>query len=330
MTNRIMRAAATAALALASALAAPVPAAAQERKVVAISTIVEVPALMEARQGILDGLAERGYVEGETIDVLYENANGSMPTQAQIARKFQGAAPDVLVPITTPTSQAMLSGTSDIPIVFAMVTEPVKAQLVPQFAKPGGRVTGVSDAEPIGAQLDLMVAMVPDLKTIGFVYNPGLDNAIATLEMLRVVAGPRGIEVLESAAPTTNEVILATRRLVGKVQAVYLPNDTTVVAALETIVKTGQDAGLPVFAGETSGVERGAAGSVGLDYHAVGMAAGRMVADVLDGGNPGEMDVLVAHDLVDQLVTVINKGSAEKMGLSVPQAVLDAADKVIE
>lgn len=326
MRPHIRRAALAALLALAAAL----PAAAQERKVVAISTIVEVPALMAARQGILDGLAARGYVEGETMDLLYENANGSMPTQQQIARKFMGAHPDVLVPITTPTAQAMVAGTEGIPVVFAMVTDPVKARLVPQFAQPGGHVTGVSDAEPIGAQLDLMVAMVPGLEKLGYVYNPGLDNAIATLEMLRAVATPRGIEVIESAAPTTNEVIQATRRLVGDVQAVYVPNDTTVVAALETIVKTGQDAGLPIFAGETSAVERGAAGSVGLDYHAVGMAAGNMVADVLDGGDPGTMDVLVAYELVDELLTVINKGSAEMMGLSVPQAVLDAADVVIE
>lgn len=303
---------------------------AEEMKRVAISTIVEVPALMEAKQGILDGLAERGYIEGKTITIDYQNANGSMPTQQQIAKKFMGGNPDVIVPITTPTAQAMIAVTRDIPIVFAMVTDPVKAGLIKQFKAPGGNVTGVSDAEPIGAQLDLMVEMVPGLKKLGFVYNPGLDNAIATLDALRAVATPRGIEVIESAAPTTNEVILATRRLIDKVEAVYLPNDTTVVAALESIVKTGQDAGLPVFTGETSGVERGSAGSVGLDYRAVGHTAGLMVADVLDGKDPGTIDAVVAYELHDRLETVVNKGSAEKMGLTVPQSVLDRADRVIE
>ena len=172
--------------------------------------------------------------------------------------------------------------------------------------------------------------MVPGLKQLGFVYNPGLDNALATLEVLKVEAAARGIEIVESAAPTTNEVIIATRRLIGKVEAVYVPNDTTVTVALEAIVKVGQDTGLPVFTGETSGVARGAAGSVGLDYRAVGRSAGLMVADVLDGKNPGDIDVVVAYALFDQLETVINKGSAEKMGMTVPQAVLDRADKVIE
>lgn len=315
---------------LAAAALGATTAQAQDKKLVAISTIVEVPALLAAKQGIIDGLAARGYIEGKTIEISYQNANGSMPTQQQIAHKFMGENPDVIVSITTPTSQAMMAGTKGIPIVFAMVTDPVKAQLVSQFKQPGGNVTGVSDAEPIGAQLDLMVDMVPGLKKIGFVYNPGLDNALATLAALRGVATPRGIEVIESAAPTTNEVILATRRLVGKVGAVYLPNDTTVVAALEAIVKVGQDTGTPVFAGETSAVSRGAAGSVGLDYHAVGESAGQMVADVLDGKDPGKMDVIVAYELFDKLETVINKSSAEKMGITIPQAVLDRTDRVIE
>jgi putative ABC transport system substrate-binding protein len=305
-------------------------AAAQELRLVAISTIVEVPALMQSRDGILDGLAERGYVEGKNIRIDYQNANGSMPTQMQIANKFMGENPAVIVPITTPTAQAMISGTTGIPIVFAMVTDPVKAGLVPQFKQPGGRVTGVSDAEPIGPQLDLIISMVPNLKRLGFVYNPGLDNAIATLEVLKVEAAARGITVVESASPTTNEVILATRSLVGKVEAVYVPNDTTVVAALEAIIKVGQDVGMPIFTGETDGVRRGSAGSVGLDYRAVGHTAGLMVADVLDGKDPGTIDVVVAYEVHDKLETVINKGSAVKMGIVIPQAVLDAADVVIE
>lgn len=313
----------------AAALGAPV-AQAQDKKLVAISTIVEVPALLAAKQGIIDGLAARGYIEGKTIEISYQNANGSMPTQQQIAHKFMGENPDVIVPITTPTSQVMMAGTKGIPIVFAMVTDPVKAKLVPQLKQPGGHVTGVSDAEPIGAQLDLMVDMVPGLKKIGYVYNPGLDNSLATLDALRAVATPRGIEIVESASPTTNEVILAARRLVDKVDAIYLPNDATIAAALEAIVKVGQDTGTPVFAGETSAVGRGAAGSVGLDYHSVGEAAGQMVADVLDGKDPGNIDVVVAYGLNDKLETVVNKGSAEKMGMTIPQAVLDRADKVIE
>ncbi|MEP3304583.1 MAG: ABC transporter substrate-binding protein, partial [Roseibium sp.] len=220
---------------LALAAAAAPAAHAAEMKTIAISTIVEVPSLMDGKQGIIDALADRGYVEGETLQIEYQNANGSMPTQQQIAKKFVGNAPDVIVPITTPTSQAMVASTKAIPIVFVMVTDPLKAKLIDRYEQPGANVTGVSDAAPIGQQLDLMLELLPDMKTVGFVYNPGLDNALAALAVLKEEAEKRNLAVVESAAPTTNEVILATKKLIGKVDAVYVPDDTTVVAAMEAI-----------------------------------------------------------------------------------------------
>lgn len=312
------------------ALAVTTVAHAAEMKTVAISTIVEVPSLMDGKRGIIDALADRGYVEGKTLSIEYQNANGSMPTQQQIAKKFVGDAPDVIIPITTPTSQAMVAATRDIPVVFVMVTDPVKAKLIDRYEKPGGNVTGVSDAAPIGQQLDLMLQFVPGMKNVGFVYNPGLDNALAALAVLKGEAQKRGLTVIESAAPTTNEVIVATKKLIGKVDAVYVPDDTTVVAALEAIVKIGWDVKLPIFSGETSGVERGAAASVGLDYYAVGRLAGDMAADVLDGKPVGSIDSIIAKNLNDKFQVLINKTSAEKMGLKVPQSALDIATKAFE
>ncbi|MHA1564667.1 MAG: ABC transporter substrate-binding protein [Alphaproteobacteria bacterium] len=301
-----------------------------DMKKVAISTIVEVPALLETKQGIIEGLAEAGFIEGENIEIDYQNANGNMPTQQQIAKKFVGNNPDVIIPITTPTSQAVIATTSDIPIVFATVTDPVKAKLIPQYEKPGANVTGVSDAAPIRQQMDLIQEIIPGIKKLGFIYNPGLDNARATLGWIQEQAGPRGIEIIESAAPTTNEVILATKKLIGKVDAIYVPNDTTVVAALESIVKIGQDVGLPIFAGETGAVERGAVASVGLNYVEVGRVAGRMAARVLNGEDPGQIDAVIAYKVLTDFKTLVNKGSAAKMGVTVPDSVLARATEIIE
>jgi len=303
---------------------------AQDMKKVAISTIVEVPALTDTKQGIIDALAARGYVDGETISIDYQNANGNMPTQQQIAKKFVGENPDIIMPITTPTSQAMVSATSDIPIIFSTVTDPVKAKLISQYEKPGGNVTGVSDAAPIEPQLDLFKEIVPGLKKIGFIYNPGLDNAVATLGWVKEFGESRGIEVVESPAPTTNEVILATKKLIGEVDAIYIPNDTTVVAALEAIVKVGQDVDLPIFTGETGGVERGAIASVGLDYVGIGEIAGNMAADVLEGKPVGDINAVIAYKVLDKFKVVINKGAAERMGVTIPESVMAQATQVIE
>lgn len=303
---------------------------ADEMKKVAISTIVEVPALVETKEGILKGLAEEGFEEGKTITVDYQNANGNMPTQQQIAKKFVGDNPDVIIPITTPTSQAVIAATDTIPIVFTTVTDPLKAKLITQYEKPGGNVTGVSDAAPIGHQVDLMRELVPNLKSIGFIYNPGLDNALAALEELKKQVEPHGIAVVESPAPTTNEVVIATKKLIGQVEAIYVPNDTTVVAALEAIIKVGDDVDLPVFAGETGAVARGAVASIGLDYVELGRITGKMAARVLKGEKPGDIDAVIAYKVLTNFKVAINKKSAAAMGVTIPDAVLARATEIIE
>ncbi len=318
------------ALGLLTAVSLSSAALAADMKKVAISTIVEVPALVDTKNGILAGLAEKGFEEGKNIEVDYQNANGNMPTQQQIAKKFVGDNPDIIIPITTPTSQAVVGSTSEIPIVFATVTDPVKAKLITRYEKPGANVTGVSDAAPIKQQVDLMLEIVPGIKKIGFVYNPGLDNALATLGWLKEQSAPHGIEVVESPAPTTNEVIIATKKLVGKVDAVYIPNDTTVVAALEAIVKVCQDVDLPIFAGETGAVERGVIASVGLNYFEVGKITGHMAARVLNGENPGDIDAIIAYKVLTDFKTIVNKGSAAEMGVTIPDSVLSRATQVIE
>ncbi|MDI1262493.1 MAG: ABC transporter substrate-binding protein [bacterium] len=300
-----------------------------ELKRVAISTIVEVPQLVETRDGVVKGLAERGFEDGKNLKVEYQTANGNMPTQQQIAKKFVGDGADVIVAITTPTAQAMAAVTTTIPIVFATVTDPVRAKLLSQYKSPGGNITGVSDAAPIAEQLKLFREITPKLKKLGFVFNPGLDSSNATLDRLRDLAKQFGITVVEAAAPTTNEVIPATKKLIGNVDAIYIPNDTTVVAALETVVKIGQETSTPIFTGETRGVDRGAVASMGLDYIEVGRIAGHMVADILKGKKPGEIDAVIAYESMPNFVVVVNKGAGSAMGAAIPDAVLKRATRVV-
>jgi putative tryptophan/tyrosine transport system substrate-binding protein len=303
---------------------------AAEKKKVKISTIVEVPQLVETRDGVLKGLEESGFEDKRNIEVEYQTANGNMSTQQQIAKKFVGEGADLIIAITTPTAQAMASVTTSIPIVFATVIDPIKAKLIPQFKAPGGNITGVSDAPPLTAQLALFREIAPNLKKLGFIYNPGLDSSNATLGLLREEAAKLGITIVEAAAPTTNEVIPATKKLVGNVDAIYVPNDTTVVAALETVVKIGQETRIPVFTGETRGVDRGAVASVGLNYTEVGRMAGHMAAAILEGAKPGDVDAVLAYQAMPNFVVVVNKSAAAAMGVSIPEAVLKRAARTVD
>jgi putative ABC transport system substrate-binding protein len=312
----------------ATALICGVAAAAEQKKVM-ISTVVEVPQLVETKEGVLKGLAESGFEDGRNIKVEYQTANGNASTQQQIAKKFVGDGADLIVAITTPTTQAMASVTPSVPIVFAAVIDPIKAKLIPQFKAPGGNITGVSDAPPLAAQLNLFREIVPNLKKLGFVYNPGLDSSNATLGHLREEGVKLGITIVETTAPTTNEVIPATKKLVGNVDAIYVPNDTTVVAALETVVKVGQETKIPVFTGEARGVERGAIASVGVDYTEVGRMAGHMAAAILKGAKPGEIDSIIAYQQMPNLVVAVNKSAAAATGVVLPAAVLKRATRIV-
>jgi putative tryptophan/tyrosine transport system substrate-binding protein len=303
---------------------------AADTKKIAVSMIVEVPQLVQTKDGVLAGLSERGFSDRKNLSVEYQTANGSMPTQQQIARKFVGEMPDVIVAITTPTTQAMVAATKDIPIVFATVIDPVKAKVIGKYDKPGGNVTGVSDAPPIAQQLRLIREILPSLKKLGFIYNPSLDSSKATLEWINEQGKLLGIEVVESPAPTANEVIPAARKLVGKVDAIFIPNDTTVVASIEAIVKIGEETKTPIFTGETRGVERGGIASVGLNYTEVGRLAGHMVAEVLSGKKPGDIDAIIAYQKLPNLDVYVNKRSASAMGVAIPQTVLARATKVVE
>ena len=274
------------ALAMLAATALAAPGLAQDKVTVAVTAIVEHPALDAARDGIKAALAEAGYVDGQNLTFVYESAQGNPATAAQIARKLVGEAPAVIVPISTPSAQAVVGATREIPVVFTAVTDPVGAKLVKDPAHPGGNVTGMSDLSPIGKHLDLVKEVVPKAQRLGVIYNPGEANSVTLLELLKREAPARGLAIVEAPAPKSADVLPAAQSLVGKVDAIYVPTDNTVVTALEAVVKVGQGNRLPVYAGDTDSVPRGAIAAVGFNYFDVGRQTGAIVLRVLKGEKP--------------------------------------------
>ena len=156
----------------------------------------------------------------------------------------------MIVPISTPSAQAVVGATKEIPVVFTAVTDPVGAKLVRDLEHPGGNVTGMSDLSPIGKHLDLIKEIMPAVKTLGVIYNPGEANSLTLLELLQGGgAGARASTIQEAPAPKSSDVLPAAQSLVGNVEAIYVPTDNTVVTALEAIVQVGQQNQLPVYRG---------------------------------------------------------------------------------
>ncbi|MFA0086183.1 ABC transporter substrate-binding protein [Vibrio sp. 10N.286.49.C2] len=291
---------------------------------VAVSQIVEHPALDATRQGLVDGLKANGYEEGKNLEFEYKTAQGNPAIAVQIARQFVGERPDVLVGIATPTAQALVSATRDIPVVFTAVTDPVGAKLVKQLEQPGQNVTGLSDLSPVDQHVALIKEIMPSVKTIGVVYNPGEANAVSLMELLKESTKKHGIELVEATALRTADVQTATQAIVGKSDIIYALIDNTVASAIEGMIVSANQANTPVFGAATSYVERGAVASLGFDYYQIGVQTADYVAQILDGKDPGELDVKVAKgsDLV------INATAAKKLGLTIPKTVMDRATSV--
>lgn len=310
----------------ASLLAAASLVQAQDTRVVAITQIVEHPALDAVHQGVKDELAERGYKEGENLQVMHESAQGNSAIASQIARKFVGEQPDVIVAIATPSAQTVAAAARNIPVVFSAVTDPLAAKLIQSWEAPGANITGVSDMLPIEKHLDMLQRVMPDAKRIGTVYNPGEANAVALVELLEESLNKRGLELVKGAATKTSEVLGAARSLAGKVDAIYLTTDNTVISAAEAVISVGERAKIPVFAADTATVERGAVAALGFDYYKHGRQTGAMVARVLEGAETATTPV----ETMEELDLYVNPEAAERMGITLPEDFVQEAQKVVK
>lgn len=299
---------------------------AQETVFVATTAIVEHPALDATRDGVRDELEANGYEEGKNLRFEYESAQGNPATAAQIARKLVGAKPHVIVPISTPSAQAVVAATKDIPVVFTAVTDPVGAKLVSDPKKPGGNVTGVTDLSPIGKHLELIQEITPNAKRIGVLHNPGEANSLSLLQLLKTEAGPRGLEIIEAPATKSSDVLSAAQSLIGKADVIYIPTDNTIVSALEAVIRVGTENKIPVYAGDTDSVPRGAMAALGFNYYDVGRQTGKIVVRILKGEKPGDIPV----EGIETTELYVNLNAAERMGVTIPESVVARAKQVVK
>ncbi len=278
-------------------------------KTIGITQIVDHPSLNAIREGIIEELASAGFVEGETVTVVFENANGNPTTAAQIAQKFAGMTFDVIVPITTPSAQAIVQQIKTTPIVFAAISDPLAAKVVSSLDHPTGNVTGVADIPPVEEQLNFIQGCLPNLKTLGVVYSPGEVHNVTFLEKLKPLAQKKQIKIITAAAPKSSDVQTAAKGLVNRVDAIFVGVDNTVVSGLEALVKVCLDADKPLFVSDPESVERGALAAYAYDQRQLGRQVGAMVVQILKGKKPSQMPV----ETPTGLKLYINPQTAEKL-----------------
>jgi putative ABC transport system substrate-binding protein len=248
-----------------------------------IIQVADHPALDAARQGFLDVMAANGYMEGDNLDVNFGNAQGDRTVLKTIAKDLVASECDLILAIATDSAQAVAAETTEIPILFTAVTDPVAAQLVDSNEKPGTNVTGTNDMNPVAEQIELSQILAPEGKRIGVVYNAGEVNSVVQVDMVKEAALKMGLEVVEATVSNTSEVMQATQSLVGRVDAIYLPTDNTVSSSVESVIKVAKTNALPVIAGEAGMVERGAIATIGINYEKLGKQTAEMALRILKG-----------------------------------------------
>ncbi len=273
-------------------------------------------------------LRELGWIEGRTVAIEYRWAEGRYEHLAEIAAEFVRLKVDVIVTYATPPVVAAKQATADIPIVSAVMGDPVGTGLVASLARPGGNVTGLSVLTPdlAGKRLELLREVVPGLRRLAFLGNVG--NPITALEMGEVQTAARtlGLDLVTLEIRRPEDIVPAFETLKSDAQALYVAGDPLVLANRVRINTLALVARLPAFYNERAYVEAGGLMSYGVNWPDLFRRTAELVDKILRGAKPGNIPV----EQPTKFDLVINLTTAKALGLDVPPTLLARADEVIE
>lgn len=287
-----------------------------ESKVIKIGVIqlVEHAALDANYQGFVDGLKEAGYVDGQNIQIDFENAQGEQANCVTIAEKLINDGSDLIFAIATPAAQAVANLTDEIPILISSVTDPESAKLVKSNTAPGTNVTGTSDLTPCAAQMQLLKKICPEAKTVGMLFCSSEQNSYFQIALAEKACDELGLKYIEATVSNSNEIQQVVQNLCGKVDVIYSPTDNMIAAGMPLVAQVATENGIPTIVGEEGMVNAGGLATYGLNYFELGKQTAKMAVEVLEGKNPAEMPI----QYLDKCDLKINEDTAEKLGIKIP------------
>lgn len=277
---------------------------------VGILQYMEHDSLSAARSGFETELAENGYIEGENLTLDYQNAQGDQSNLQTISEQLVGDN-DLILAIATPAAQSLATVSTDTPVLFTAVTDPLSAGLVDSIEEPGGLLTGTSDQAPIDKQIELLGQALPNAKTVGILYTTSERNSEVQVEEASELLEKAGYQVVLRGISNTNEVQDATMSLMRTVDAIFVPTDNTVASTMTMIGELSIEYQIPVIGGSTDMVDEGGLLTYGTNYEALGRQTAKMAISILEGADPAEMAV----EYPETVTLHINEEMAEKLGV---------------
>ena len=295
---------------------------------IGVIQFVQHPALDAAYNGFVEALAEAGYVDGENINIEFQNASGEQANCQTIAANYVNAKKDLILAIATPAAAAAAMQTTEIPILITAVTDPVDAGLVESIEVPNTNVSGTSDLTPVSDQINLITKLLPEAESIAILYTSSEVNSVIQANLAKAAAADLGLDAFDATVSNSNEIQQVIQSLAGKVDAIYAPTDNLIANGMPTVSMVATEIGIPIICGEEGMVEQGGLIAYGINYHDLGRITGEQAARVLGGEDISKMSVEYLPE--DLLSTTINQAVVDALGIEIPADILDNAEIITE
>lgn len=278
---------------------------------VGILQLMDHESLNASREGFLDVLEEAGYVDGENLSVDYQNAQGDQSNLQTMSERLSGDS-DLILAIATPAAVSLANLDQEKPILFTAITDPVDADLVESLEKPGGNLTGTTDAGPIEEQIDLLLSLISEGGKVGIIYNSSEPNSVIQGDQATAFIEAAGSKVVLKTVSSTNEVQQAMESLAGDVDGIYVPTDNTLASTMATVADVAKANKLPVVTAFSENDSVSGLATYGIDYYELGRQTGEMALEIIENkANPATMPV----ESSDNLELIINEEMAEELGI---------------
>ena len=286
----------------------------EEKIKIGILQQLEHPSLDQSREGFVQALADNGYVDGDNIVIDYQNAQSDQSNLSNMADRLVSNKSDLILAIATGAAQTVAGKTSDIPVLITAVTDPVDAGVVNSMENPGTNVSGTSDASPMKEQLELLLTLKADIKTVGLLYTSSEDNSILQISQAKAILDDMKVAYVEQTVTNSNDVQQAVQSLVNKCDAIYIPTDNVLASSMALVADITWPAGIPVVTGAESMVTDGGLATLGLSYYNLGYQTGEMAVKVLEGADISTMPV----ETQKEYAYIVNGDAVAAMGITLP------------
>ncbi len=275
-------------------------------------------------------LHELGYVEGKNVAIEYRSAEGKYERFPAIAEELVRLKVDVIVADDgTPSVIAARNATRTIPIVFTVVNDPVASGIVKTLARPGGNVTGLAlqSPETTAKRLQMLKEIIPALRRVAVLVNPGNESMNVWRQDLPVAAGKLKVELILEEARTTSEIDAAFDRAAARTtDAMIIFDDALFYAEAARIGSLAVRGRLPVMGGNSVIADSGCLASYGANRLELVRRSAIFVDKILNGASPADLPI----EQASKFELVINLKAAKVLGIAISSAVLLRADRVLE